>query len=50
VPAELAETPPRFGTSLPMEILLPSGVKLAVHTPFQMNMAATLIRELSRSC
>lgn len=50
VPAELAEAPPRSGTSQPMEILLPCGVRLAVHTPFQMNMAATLIRELSRPC
>jgi transposase-like protein len=50
VPAELSEAPPRSGMSLPMEVLLPCGVKLAVHSPSQMDMAATLIRELSRSC
>ena len=50
VPAELASPPPRGATVMSMEILLPCGVRLAVHTPSQMNMAATLIRELSRPC
>lgn len=52
VPAELDGATPRSVTTLPMEILLPCGVRLAVHTPSQMNMAATLIRELhhTRSC
>jgi transposase-like protein len=51
IPAEL-DGPPRSATTLPMEILLPCGVRLAVHTPSQMNMAATLIRELqgTRPC
>lgn len=51
IPAEL-DGPPRSATTLPMEILPPCGVRLAVHTPSQMNMAATLIRELHnpRSC
>ncbi len=50
-PAEL-DGPPRDVAVPPMEILLPCGVRLAVHTPSQMNMAATLIRELHnpRSC
>jgi transposase-like protein len=50
VPAELDATPPPHATTRPMEILLPCGVKLAVHTASQMNMAASLIRELSRPC
>lgn len=50
VPAELAGPAPCGAAVLPMEILLPCGVRLAVHTPSQMNMAATLIRELSRPC
>jgi hypothetical protein len=52
VPAELEGGAPRHAAALPMEILLPCGVRLAVHTPSQMNMAATLIRELhnTRSC
>jgi transposase-like protein len=52
VPAELEGGSPRHAASLPVEILLPCGVRLAVHTPSQMNMAATLIRELHnpRSC
>ncbi|HSR36033.1 MAG TPA: transposase [Desulfurivibrionaceae bacterium] len=52
IPAELDNGSPRSATTLPMEILLPCGVRLAVHTPSQMNMAATLIRELHnpRSC
>lgn len=52
VPAELEGPPPRSAACTPMEILLPCGVRLAVHTPAQMNMAATLIRELqvSRPC
>jgi hypothetical protein len=52
VPAELAGPTPCGATGLPMEILLPCGVRLAVHTPSQMNMAATLIRELqgTRPC
>ena len=50
VPAELDGGTPRSGTALPMEILLPCGVKLAIHTPSQIDLAATLIRELSRLC
>jgi len=52
VPAELDNGSPSSATTHPMEILLPCGVRLAVHTPSQMNMAATLIRELHhmRSC
>ncbi|MCB1130210.1 MAG: transposase [Verrucomicrobiae bacterium] len=52
VPAELEGPPPRNAAVTPMEILLPCGVRLAVHTSAQMNMAATLIRELQkpRSC
>jgi len=46
VPAELDGSPPRGAATPAMEILLPCGVRLAVHTPSQMNMAATLIREL----
>jgi transposase-like protein len=51
IPAEL-DGPPRAVTVPPMEILLPCGVRLAVHTPSQTVMAATLIRELHnpRSC
>jgi len=50
VPAELDSVSPRSATARPMEILLPCGVKLAVHTPCQMDMAASLIRKLSRPC
>lgn len=50
VPAELDGVTPRSVTTLPMEILLPCGVKLAIHTPSQVELAATLIRELSRPC
>jgi transposase-like protein len=52
VPAELAGPPQCGAAGLPMEILLPCGVRLAVHTPSQMNMAAALIRELqgTRPC
>lgn len=52
VPAEFDHGSPRPATTHPMEILLPCGVRLAVHTPSQMNMATTLIRELhhTRSC
>jgi transposase-like protein len=46
VPAELDGVTPRSATVLPMEILLPCGVRLAVHTPSQLEMAAALIREL----
>jgi transposase-like protein len=45
VPAELDAASQRSVTALPMEILLPCGVRLAVHTPSQMHMAAALIRE-----
>lgn len=48
VPAELEGPPPRNAAGASMEILLPCGVRLAVHTPAQMNMAATLIRELQK--
>jgi hypothetical protein len=50
VPAELDSISPRSATARPMEILLPCGVKLAVHTPSQMEMAALLIRKLSHPC
>ncbi len=52
VPAELENGSPSSATTLPMEILLPCGVRLAIHTPPQTHMAATLIRELhhARSC
>lgn len=46
VPAELEGESPHRAAALPMEILLPCGVRLAVHSPSQLNMAATLIREL----
>ena len=50
VPAELDGPPPGRGT--PMEILLPCGVRLAIHSPSQAGAAAALIRELqiSRPC
>ena len=50
VPAELDGVSPRSATALPMEILLPCGVKLAIHTPSQIDLAATLIRKLSHPC
>ena len=52
VPAELDGPPPRNASVTPMEILLPCGVKLAIHTASQMLMAVALIRELQnpRSC
>lgn len=52
VPAELAGPSQRVAAVLPMEILLPCGVRLAVHTSSQLDMAAALIRELqgSRPC
>jgi transposase-like protein len=50
VPAELDSISPSSATARPMEILLPCGVKLAVHTLSQMDMAASLIRKLSRPC
>ena len=52
IPAELDGPPPRSAAVPPMEVLLPCGVRLAVHTSSQMNMAAALIRELrnSRPC
>ena len=46
VPAELEGGSPHLAAALPMEILLPCGVRLAVHSPSQLHMAATLIREL----
>jgi transposase-like protein len=50
VPAELDGVSPRSTTALPLEILLPCGVKLAIHTPSQIDLAATLIRKLSHPC
>ncbi len=35
---------------LPMEILLPCGVKIAIHAPSQLDLAASLIRKLSQPC
>ncbi len=49
VPAELDGPPPRHATVTPMEILLPCGVRLAVHTASQMDLAVSLIRELQKS-
>jgi transposase-like protein len=49
VPAELDGPPPRSSATTPMEILLPCGVRFAVHTASQINMAVALIRELQRS-
>jgi transposase-like protein len=52
VPTELVGSPPGNVAATPMEILLPCGVMLAVHTPSQLDMAVALLRELqkSRSC
>lgn len=33
----------------PLEVLLPCGVRFAIHTPAQMQMAADLIRELNNT-
>jgi hypothetical protein len=46
VPAEL-EAAPVTGTGRAMEILLPGGAKLLITTPGQIQLAATLIRELN---
>jgi transposase-like protein len=46
VPAVLDGSAPRDVAATPMEILLPCGVRLAVHTASQLEMAAALIREL----
>lgn len=43
VPAELETAPPAPGL---LEVCLPSGVRLAISTPAQAALAATLIREL----
>ena len=48
VPAELDGPAPRNAAATPMEILLPCGVRLAVHTASQMDMAVALIRELQK--
>lgn len=48
VPAELDGPAPRHSAATPMEILLPCGVRLAVHTGSQMDMAVALIRELQK--
>ncbi len=48
VPAELDGPPPRNAAGTPMEIPLPCGVRLAVHTAPQMDMAVALIRELQQ--
>lgn len=52
VPAELEAPTQRVGGALPLEILLPCGVRLAIHTSSQVGLAATLMRELQnmRSC
>ena len=48
VPAELEAIPPRHATAAPIEVLLPCGVRLAVHTVSQADTAAALIRELQK--
>ena len=48
VPAEWDGPPPRHDAAAPMEVLLPCGVKLAVHTTSQMDMALALIHELQK--
>ncbi len=52
VPAELEGQSQCSGTAVPVEILLPCGTKLAVHSPSHMALAVALIRELqtSRPC
>ena len=46
VPAELEDPARRSPTALPMEVLLPCGARLAIHTPSQARLAVALIREL----